>query len=88
MVDYAKIEISGELPPAGDYTEREHSLFARLVGAKIVACGAPVDADAVEGGGFVIDYIPAGSGAVHRVVFGFTELGMWVEFDGLKDSSP
>jgi len=88
MVDFAKIDIVGELPPAGHYTERARDLFARLSNARIVACGAPADADLVEGGGLVIDYIPSGSSETWRVVFAFTELGMWAEFDGLKDSTP
>jgi hypothetical protein len=87
MADLASVEIVAELPPAGHYTERGYRAFERLPGAKIVACGAPADPDLVEGGGFVIDYIPAGAETVHRLVFAFTELGMWIEFDGIKGSS-
>ena len=83
----ASVEVVGELPPAGHYTDRAHDVFAKLAGATIVACGAPAEPDLVEGGGFVIDYVPVGATAVHRIVFAFTELGMWVEFDGIKGPS-
>ena len=86
-VDLSQISVTAELPPAGHYTERFHEVFLVLKGAKIVACGAPVDPNAVEGGGFIIDFIPEDSDAVRRVVFAFTELGMWVEFYGLKASN-
>jgi hypothetical protein len=80
--------VAAELPPAGHYTERAHELFMSLRGAKIVACGAPVDPAAVEGGGLIIDFIPDGSDTVRRVVFAFTELGMWIEFYGPKGATP
>jgi hypothetical protein len=53
-----------------------------LVGAKIVAFGTFANASAVEGGGLVIDYRRTGERQVRRVVLGFTELGMWLEFQG------
>ena len=84
MVDFAKIKIVGELPPAGDYTDRACSVFQRLAGATIVNCGSPSDPELVDGGGFVIDYVPHGDKAVRRLVFAFTELGMWIEYDGPK----
>jgi len=83
-IEYETMPIVGELPPAGHYTDRATQLFARLAGARIVACGTPADSTAVEGGGFVIDFIEPESNQIRRVVFGFTELGMWVEFDGLR----
>lgn len=53
---------------------------ADLEGATILQFGAAhPDAD-VEGGGLVIDYRPKGAWRKKRVVFAFTELGMWVEY--------
>jgi hypothetical protein len=88
MGDLSRIPICAELPPAGHYTERRHDVFLSLRGAKIIACGAPADPNAVEGGGLVIDFIPEGDTDPRRVVFAFTELGMWVEYSGPKGSSP
>ena len=50
-----------------------------IIGSTVVGFGgAPASAD-LEGGGLVIDYIPAGKKKTMRAVFSFTELGMWVE---------
>jgi hypothetical protein len=38
--------------------------------------------DGIEGGGLIIDYTARNETAVRRVVFGFNELGMWVEWEG------
>jgi hypothetical protein len=50
-----------------------------LIGAVIVRFGSVPEPRLVEGGGLVIDYQPAGSAEIKRVIFAFTELGMWVE---------
>lgn len=49
-----------------------------LIGSTIVGFGTFEECHNLEGGGLVIDYIPAGSKETKRVVFEFTELGMWV----------
>lgn len=49
-----------------------------LTGATIVRFGT-VPSEEVEGGGLVIDYKPTGSDEAKRIVFGFNELGMWVD---------
>lgn len=54
------------------------ALPPNIIGASIVQFGAaPVEAG-IEGGGLIIDYVPAGSSVVLRVVLAFNELGMWV----------
>lgn len=90
MGDFAKLKVARELPPAGRYTDRATALFQMLAGARIIECGAPDDDDAkIEGGGLIIDFVPAGAAEPRRVVFGFNESGMWVEYDGpLNLSSP
>lgn len=67
------------LPRLGDCfsLDRGDPVPANLIGARIVGFGAP-DYD-VEGGGLVIDYVPAGQDVTRRVVFAFTELGMWMD---------
>lgn len=51
-----------------------------IAGSVVVRIGGLPQGSRVEGGGLVIDYVPAGTTAERRVVFGFNELGMWVEF--------
>lgn len=85
---FASLAISAELPPAAHYTDRATELFKALQGATIVAIGTPESDEGIEGGGFVIDFTEPGSTQIRRVIFGFTELGMWVEFDGLRDPIP
>ncbi len=50
---------------------------ADLIGAEIVAFGAPSDRT-LEGGGLSIVYIPKESAKPKRLDFSFTELGMWI----------
>jgi hypothetical protein len=54
-------------------------------------CIGSTNEGGLEGGGFLIDYIPAGDTKTHRAVFAFNELGLWVEWEGLiqtKVSAP
>lgn len=58
-----------------------------LAGAEIIAVGRPRDIgfnDEFEGG-LVIDYQPTGGQTVKRVVFGFNDLAMWIEWNGYKE---
>ena len=50
-----------------------------FVGSTIVRAGGVPIEGAVEGGGLIIDFIPAGSIDSRRVILGFNEVGMWVE---------
>jgi hypothetical protein len=56
-----------------------------ILGAEIVRFGT-IDGDLlpswmsqVETVGLVIDYRPASSSVLRRAIFGFSELGMWIE---------
>lgn len=69
------------LPRASFYPEGDGETFERLTGARILAIGGAAEGD-IEGGGLVLDYQPAASDEARRVVFGFNESGMWVEFEG------
>jgi hypothetical protein len=52
-----------------------------MAGATIVRIGSVNDAG-IEGGGLLVDYIPAGQTQIRRVVFAFNELGLWLEWEG------
>lgn len=77
------------LPKLPDHfqSQRGDDFPQDLIGAKIIAFGAPdlEYEDKPEGGGLVIDYL-AGE-KVRRVVFAFNELGMWVDFSGDRDQA-
>lgn len=53
-----------------------------LIGAQIINIGSPADPGRLEGGGLVIDYKPAGSDQVKRLVLAFNELGIWIKHVG------
>jgi len=55
-----------------------------MVGATIVRIGS-TEEDGIEGGGLIIDYRPADSNAIKRVVFAFNESGLWSEWEGVPD---
>lgn len=82
--DYATLSIVPAAPSALHEPEGDEEVFQRLKGAKIVNIGSPSSAE-IEGGGLVIDYQLPRSSKTHRVVFAFTEEGMWCVFDDLSD---
>lgn len=53
-----------------------------LIGSTIIRFGAVSEIHVIEGGGLVIDYRPRNSERIRRAIFGFNELGMWMEFSG------
>ena len=79
MSDFSDVEIIPVLP-ASFGPERGKPLPAGIVGAKIVRIGTISNDSRVEGGGLAIDYVPAGDDIAQRVVLGFNELGMWMEW--------
>lgn len=85
--DFKTLEVDPRLPHSvgGGYGDDARALFKSMQDARIVTIGAP-DTDQIEGGGLVIDFIAAGDTAVRRVVFGFNECGMWVEYDSRSDA--
>ena len=58
------------------------ALPAGIVGSTIRGIGTIDGAGGVEGGGLVIEYVPPGAATPRRVVFGFNELALWVEYLG------
>ena len=62
-------------------------LLMAMAGVTIVRIGTTDNAD-IEGGGFVIDYMPRDGKETRRVVFAFNENGMWVEWEGNLASEP
>jgi hypothetical protein len=73
-------KIVGRLPTTGGCD----SVPSGLIGAVIASIGTLKDQSAVEGGGLVIDFIPAGKSEVERVVFAFNEMGMWITWPERK----
>lgn len=49
-----------------------------LIGATIVRFGRPPMSRDFEGGGLIIDYLPALGGEVKRLVLEMNECGMWI----------
>ncbi len=83
--ELSRVEI---LPRLADrlHPERGDLIPNDLMGAKIIAIGCLASPDAVEGGGLAIDYRKPGSQKLHRIVFEFNELGMWVAYPRPKQS--
>lgn len=70
-----------EALPQGQFApEGGEDVFRAMRGARIIRIGGTDEGD-VEGGGLIIDYQPA-TGPAQRVVFAFTELGMYLEYSG------
>lgn len=65
--------------PARHRPESSGQFPRDMIGATIDRIGAPADPSLIEGSGLVIDYRPQGSAETKRAVFGFNELGMWLE---------
>jgi hypothetical protein len=83
-VNYSALNVVEALPgyfhgPAGD-----EAVFRRLAGASIIRIGSTSD-ESIEGGGLILDY--AIGGEPYRLVFGFSELGMWIEHDSFMSAT-
>ena len=81
VLDYRELDVIAALPLSRFYPEGGEGLFRAMVGCRIIRIGS-TDEDGIEGGGLIIDYVPPNSDRTLRAVFGFTELGMWIEWDG------
>jgi hypothetical protein len=83
----ANAEIIPRLAPSCGAQDGD-AIPEEIVGSTILGFGTinryllPESVSPVEVAGLVIDYLPCGGEATRRVVFGFTELGMWVEYQG------
>jgi hypothetical protein len=83
--DFANLTVIEALPISRFRPEGAEDVFRGLAGATIVKIGGVAE-DGIEGGGLIIDYRPADSLEICRVVFGFNENGMWVEWSTKKPS--
>jgi hypothetical protein len=70
------------MPFLPDLFKKGEPVPADLIGAKIVAFGSAPRGAGIEGGGLIVDYVPLGTEDISRVVFSFTEVGMWTELIG------
>jgi hypothetical protein len=77
---FVELEVVPRLPHRRDPVGEGAEIPADLIGARIINIGAaPPEAD-IEGGGLILDYIPHGGSTTKRVVFGFNDAALWVEF--------
>jgi hypothetical protein len=53
-----------------------------LIGSRIVGFGSAPAELKIEGGGLIVDYVPAGAQSAKRLVLIFTEAGMWIDYLG------
>jgi hypothetical protein len=81
---WADVPVIAVLPASLHAAEGGEEVLLRLAGARIVRIGAPAGRE-VEGGGLVLDYMLPGSSIEHRIIFAFTELGMWIRWDSLRE---
>jgi hypothetical protein len=79
--DYSQLTVVEALPNGPHYPEKAQALLRSPVNATIVRIGSPEE-EGIEGGGLVLDYRRSGDDVVRRVVLAFTELGMWIEWEG------
>jgi hypothetical protein len=82
MKAYETLGIVEGLPDALHPVTDEDAQLRQLRGATIVRIGSTNDAK-IEGGGLLIDYVPANDTRVRRAVFAFNDLGLWMEWTGL-----
>ena len=77
-LDLTRVRVMPSLPHWRDLNPEE--MFPEdLVGSIIVCIGTAED-EGIEGGGLIIDYRPSGKSENRRLVLGFNEIGMWVEY--------
>lgn len=75
MNRYAELEV---IPKLADYFHADAgaAIPADISGSKIVRFGTAVADPRLAGGGLIIDYIPAGSERIKRLVLEFSDTGM------------
>jgi hypothetical protein len=87
VFDFENAEVVSRLP-ARFLSGTLEPFPPELTGAQIVFIGTLADNEVVEGGGLVIDCRDAASDQIRRFVFGFNDLGMWVEFQAVQGVEP
>lgn len=83
-MNYSALSVNEALPGYFHGPDGGEDVFRRLAGAKIVRFGS-TNERGIEGGGLILDYELQGNR--QRLVFAFTELGMWIEYDSFKAST-
>jgi hypothetical protein len=78
--DFRRLNITQAFPCGRFSPEGGEALLHRMALSTIIQIGS-TDEDFLEGGGLLIDYVPAGETQTRRVVFAFNELGLWVEWE-------
>lgn len=82
LPDPAPLGVIPDLPVKGWPPQGGGDVLSRLEGGTIVRIGAPEDDTGLEGGGFVIDYLPPGSDETWRLVLAFNGFGMSIAWHG------
>jgi hypothetical protein len=59
-------------------------VLQRLAGARIIRVGSTTE-EKIEGGGLIIDYEL--SAREYRLIFAFSELGMWIVYDSFTEAT-
>lgn len=80
-MDYVGLKIVEAFPHALYAPEGGEVLLRGMRGATIVRIGS-TDEEGIEGGGLLIDYVPANGTRARRAVFAFNELGLWTVWEG------
>ena len=81
-MNYSMLELVNRMPSTIGPDDTDRPFPKDIIGARVVRVATPEDSSLIEGGGLVIDYVPAYETRVVRLVLGFTELGMWIQFCG------
>jgi hypothetical protein len=82
---FAALDIIEALPMGSYAPQGGEATLRAMAGARIVRIGSTDEGD-LEGGGLIIDYLPAGGDGVRRVIFSFNERGLWVEWQGVPSN--
>jgi hypothetical protein len=82
---FAALDIVEALPMGSYAPQGGEAILRAMAGARIVRIGS-TDEGNLEGGGLIIDYVPADSEVTRRVIFSFNELGLWVEWQGVPST--
>lgn len=80
--DYAALAVVEGMPDYFHGPSSDEDVCLRLSGAKIAKFGSTPE-KGIEGGGLILDYKLGRK--QHRLVFGCSELGMWIIYDSFKE---
>ena len=78
--DFSMIDIISALPASKGPNYSCAKTPSDLIGAKILAFGTTAAFNKFVGGGLAIDYLPSGAIKPRRIIFAFTEVAMWIQY--------